>query len=201
MKKKNSDVLIEILSSGVTSPDQVPEGPWRSWVISWLFKEPMMDGDLIERIRELRRGSESLPPKIQAKEVRAFLEAWRSPQYHRFIRHLFYSFCDPSAKVAPVRSVDPGYRNCVGCGTKLLEWREWSQICDAVPGESDLRNHLAIGSTTSKVCLCTRCLLQVKALYGFLSEIDPETVSAYPPAVTKKGIPVTNAGPGPSQPK
>jgi len=94
-----------------------------------------------------------------------FVEAFRSKQYGRFMKHLMHAFLDPD-KVNACGGTGEEY--CPLCGKKLYLFDTWKGINDPEQEE------LAIMSRESSVCLCKDCLVQLVNTNLLLEELEGE---------------------------
>jgi hypothetical protein len=96
-------------------------------------------------------------------ESKILVEAFRSQQYGRFMRHLMHAFLNPEL----LSSVSgTGEERCPICGKKIFYTDSWNGLTD--PGQETL----AIMSKESSVCLCKDCLVQLLYSYELISSIE-----------------------------
>lgn len=133
----------------------------------YLFPRPLLDRELPTRIIENRGESVNgyLTPELS--EATLIIEAYRTPQYSRYIRHLMHSFLDPN-KIFPIL----GTKNDHECG-----------ICRKTITETGSSNidtsteTLAWGSEESDITLCINCLIQLKYANDILEVLEPGYLS------------------------
>ena len=174
-------------------------------IFLYCFPRPLADGELTKRIQKYRENNNitklSLSPDLN--ETGLIIEAAKTEQYSRFIKHLMYSFGNLS-KVATVTydySKDTESENktkksdvfdypvpdtktevCALCGRKLLYYNDWKAIIDqqlnGLYGEELLdelhrEEFLAFGSNESDIILCKHCLIQLANAYQIMDDIEP----------------------------
>lgn len=142
----------------------------KNFIYLYCFPRPLLDRELAPRVEleHKKRGDPgnrgSLIPN--ALDVTLILEASRTEQYGRFIKHLMHSFCDESNlfKVSGINTFE-----CPICGKLLSGENLWkvSQFSDPE------KEFLAIGSKKSSVILCLDCLIQLNASKDLVEYIDP----------------------------
>lgn len=149
--------------------------PIKNLIYLYLFPRPLLDMELPYRIINQRKsnGNQSgyLTPNIS--EISLIIEAYRTQQYRRFIKHLLHSFTDPS-NIFPVNG--NGQCNCNLCGKGLYEFESWSSICSRFPEdykEKKNKEFLAYGSLGSNLSLCVDCIIQLTETRIILNEIEP----------------------------
>lgn len=171
----------------------------KNLIFLYCFPRPLLDGELMIRIQKYREKNNitnlSLLPDFN--ETGLLIEAGRTEQYSRFIKHLMYSFGDVS-KVAPVSypyksetkeslespiSKNLKTDNCAICGKDLFYLNDWTALvesnknnttfADDLSSESERKEFLAYGSKQSDVVLCKHCLIQLVNAIQIMSDIDP----------------------------
>lgn len=168
-------IILEVYNSGTQKEELLKRlGETEDALIaaSWIWPEQYLDGDLVKRVSKITPEI-TTEHQINLAVIRAIIEAFRGPQYQSFIRHLVHSFCEE--EVFPVRMKGIGGSCCI-CGKPLLYWREWRETCKTMPDsmmESKTRSHLAIGSRATSVCMCTNCLIQLRAFQSLMDALDP----------------------------
>ena len=144
----------------------------KNLIYLYLFPRPLLDKQLPERV-QANRGNQYqgyLQPNLG--EVGLFIEAYRTEQYKRFMKHLFHSFIDPM-QLFPIAG--NGQCECALCGKNLYENEAWSEMCLRFPqsGEQNKKEYLAFGSKNSNINLCLDCIVQLKEASIILEEIEP----------------------------
>ena len=167
----------QVIESLRTSSLSVPE---KNLVYLYLFPRPLLDKELPKRIRE-NRGREQeeagwLEPEIS--EVALLVEAYRTQQYRRFIKHLLHTFTgnEVEKNISPVQ----GYaqETCGLCGKRLFEWGAWESEVDKFKNtpsfqERDRKEYLAFGGKGSNISLCLDCIAQLQEVNRILETIEP----------------------------
>lgn len=144
----------------------------KNLIYLYLFPRPLLDRQLPERVQSYR-GSQSqgfLQPNIG--EIGLFIEAYRTEQYRRFMKHLFHSFVDPE-QLFPVAG--SGQSECALCGKNLYNLDAWNDMCTRFPesSEKNKKEYLTFGSKNSNVDLCLDCIIQLKEASIILEDIEP----------------------------
>lgn len=142
----------------------------KNLVYLYLCPRPLMDRELPSRIINVRDnpdGSLTLNPK----ESILVLEASRTPQYGRFIKHLFHAYQDHT-KIHPIEGSD--IRECCLCGKEIYEMILWKSYSKQY-GEEEVRDKLflAHGSTETNLPICIPCLLNLRAAIEMMEKINP----------------------------
>lgn len=105
--------------------------------------------------------------------VGLLVEAYRTEQYGKFMRHLMHSFLDPT-KIFPIAGVEKEV--CPICGKPLYQHDLWLDlVTNKRPGtpEKENKNYLAFGSEGSSVAMCKSCLIQLVATKDEIENITP----------------------------
>ena len=137
----------------------------KNFIYCYCFPRPLLDRELMSRVAEfhrLRGDTGLLYPNVQ--DITLILEAGRTEQYGRFIKHLMHAFCDEE-NIYRVPGADE--YECPICGKKTHGLDLWDSQID-VYGET-----LAIGSSESSVTLCLNCLVQLSSAKDLINFIDP----------------------------
>ena len=136
----------------------------------YLFPRPLRDKELPFRIMSVREDPKGRA-EINLNEVALIIEAGRTEQYSRFIKHLFYSFKD-SNNIFPIEGSNIG--NCCLCGKEIYEEILWKSFSNQY-GEEEIRDKLfqAYGSIESDLPICLPCLLNLRQAILLMEEIDP----------------------------
>lgn len=139
----------------------------------FLYRYPrnLMDKELPSRIIAYRQ-SIGLPSQgvlvPHLGETALLIEALRTPQYERFMKHLFIAFCDP-AKVSPVSGQE--IDECPICGKKIYEHDIWNQTFQGTQ-EINSREFLSFGSSDSGIIMCLDCMIQLFNAFEILKNIN-----------------------------
>lgn len=168
-----ADALEMIKQCSKLSPDE------KNLIYAYTFPRPLRDKELPSRVQNFR-SVKGLPMKgmltPSTPEATLIVEAARTGQYGKFIKHLIHAFSDPS-KVSPLEGDEA--TDCPICGKHIYEKNMWDYLIERDPTnpEKDNREFLAFGSTESSITLCVDCLIQLIHASTLLEEIDPEFLS------------------------
>ena len=149
----------------------------KNLIYLYLFPRPLLDMELPGRIQRARRdsgnnGTGYLEPNVY--EISLLVEAYRTQQYRRFIKHLLHCFTDPK-NIHPVN----GYQfcECGLCKKRLFELGAWNNECskfkNSVHPEETKKEFLAYGADGSNITLCIDCIIQLQEVNRFLEDIEP----------------------------
>lgn len=157
---------------GLLKVDQELSIEEKNLIYLYLFPRPLLDRQLPERVQSYR-GKQSqgfLQPNLG--EIGLLVEAYRTEQYKRFMKHLFHSFTNPE-HLYPVAG--NGQCECALCGKNLYEEDVWNDMCTRFPGsdEKNKKEYLAYGSKNSSINLCLDCIIQLKETSILLEELEP----------------------------
>lgn len=157
---------------GLLKVDQELSIEEKNFIYLYLFPRPLLDRQLPERVQSYR-GKQSqgfLQPNLG--EIGLLVEAYRTEQYKRFMKHLFHSFTNPE-HLYPVAG--NGQCECALCGKNLYEEDVWNDMCTRFPGsdEKNKKEYLAYGSKNSSINLCLDCIIQLKETSILLEELEP----------------------------
>lgn len=137
----------------------------KNLIYLYLKPRPLLDMELPNRI-QASRGDKILgflEPNL--KETTLIIEAYRCEQYNRYIKHLMYSFLDPSI-IHPV--IGNNVCSCGICKKDIYEQTVWENTI------SDPRKEkLAFRSDNTSISLCLNCLVQLKYSADILNKIEP----------------------------
>ena len=136
----------------------------RLLIYSYCYPRHILDRELPLHIQNFRKkcgnsGSGWLQPNF--REACILVEAFRTLQYGRFIRHLMHAFLDTD-KLSSCSGI--GEDHCPICGKKIVYVDSWDSEKDK---DSET---LAIMSSESSVCLCKDCLIQLYTSKGLIDE-------------------------------
>lgn len=166
-----------ILSGGVSSEQAVEllknEGSLtneeRRLIYMYCFPRPLGDRELPSRVMKSRkaRGVNYRNGFLQPDDLETSLiiEAGKTMQYERFIKHIMHAFSDPQ-KIYQISGTD--ILECPICGKKLRELNIWDSTLDRA------KEHLAFGSPTeTNIVLCMDCLIQLINAADIIQVLDP----------------------------
>lgn len=157
--------------------DSSLSNPEKNLVYLYLYPRPLLDRELPGRIVECRRmlgndGRGFLEPRLE--EVALIVEAYRTQQYRRFIKHLLHTFTVPE-NISPII----GYESyeCALCGKGLFGLDAWNNECSKYKTtphpESTRKEYLAFGGTGSNLEMCLDCMIQLQEANQLLELIEP----------------------------
>lgn len=118
----------------------------KSFIWAWLFPQNMLDGDLIKKMQS----NQGAPDWVK---IGILMEAYKSRQYQKFIKHLVYSFSRPEKVFRVSGNVTS---ECVICGKVLQE----------SAGE-------AYGSSESTLILELPCIILLNRMAQYLEYMEP----------------------------
>lgn len=142
-------------------------------IFRYTYPRLLGDYELPSRIMGERRKRKQiigfLQPDLQ--ETSLILEAARTPQYSRFIKHLYHAFSDPS-KISSVSGVEKN--DCPICGKTILDLQVWQDMSDMFEKEEqEMQQRLAFSSTETEIRLCKNCLIQLLNSMDIMKKLDP----------------------------
>ena len=167
LRGKEEEKLVSILK---TLGDLTREE--KNLIYRYLYPRRILDKELPGFISKHRNGSRgSLVPDDE--EAGILVEAYRGPQYSRYVRHLLHSFLDPS-KVYPLAG--DSNLECGICKKPVYQEDAWKSICSKVLdfGEQDRKEYLCFASKESDIVLCLNCIVQLQRLDEILRVIEGE---------------------------
>lgn len=167
-KKYKKDYILSFLAD---CPDL--DDDRKNLIYFYLQPRPLLDMELPSRIFSYRGPNTTgyLSPNIT--ETGLLLEAYRTPQYNRFMRHLLHSFTNPD-EVFPLL----GHNKCECglCKRDIWAYGAWDGILDQYPdfaeGERNQKRYLAFACDQSQITLCLPCLIQLLNLNELLKIIE-----------------------------
>lgn len=141
----------------------------KRFVYMYCYPRPLGDRELPARIRSSRkkRGPNARSGFLEPDDLETSLiiEAGKTMQYERFIKHLMHSFSDPQ-KICQITGTD--VLECPICGKKVRELNIWDSTLDHT------KEHLAYGSPTeTSIVLCVDCLVQLVNASDIIQVLDP----------------------------
>ena len=148
----------------------------KNLIYAYCYPRQLLDRELPFRVQEYREKHNipkagSITPEIG--EATLLVEAFKTDQYGRFMKHLIIAFGDPK-NVFPVAGFDKDI--CPLCGKSLYEHDLWQELVTIKrPGtpEKDRKEYLAFGSKESSVVLCKNCMTQLIYASDILEKINP----------------------------
>lgn len=144
----------------------------KCYLYYYLFPRPLLDRELPVRINLIRGENKkgSLIPSL--KEICILIEACRTLQYSRFMKHVLLSFTDVN-KIFPATGEDSEL--CPICGKRVFKFNKWESICQKYQEkeESNNKEFLAFGSTESRLLICLDCIIQLKETKDIIDKLDP----------------------------
>ena len=116
------------------------------------------------------------------EEAGILVEAFRSLQYGRFMRHLMHAFLEKPETMSTVAG--EGEETCPICGKKIYYVGSHNDLVDS--GDEEL----AFMSSESSVCLCKDCLVQLAYSAEIIMKIEgPNFLSKWGNAVNTPSNP------------
>lgn len=145
----------------------------KNLVYLYLFPRPLMDKELPLRFKQVRK-TEGGSTEISLPECTLIIEAGKTEQYGRFIKHLFHAFSNPEV-IYPIEGSN--ICNCCLCGKEIYEHTLWGCFKNQYGGteESD-KLFQAFGSTESDLPICIPCLLNLRESINIMKLIDPDYI-------------------------
>ena len=149
----------------------------KNLIFAYCYPRQLLDRELPSRVQEFfkNNGNPRLTPSIP--QATLYVEAFRTEQYGRFMRHLYHSFVDNPELIAPVSG--EGKCECPLCGKELLELNLWEKSVKQ-PEEEENKEFLAYGSKESGITLCKDCLVQLMLSKCLIEDLDPHAFSPKP---------------------
>ena len=165
--KPKKDEVVEYLSQREDIGDD-----YKNLIYFYLFPRNLMDMELPSRIMSYRGEDNKngyLEPNVI--ETGLLLEAYRTRQYNRYMRHLLHSFHNPDL-VFPLLGHDKC--ECGICKKSTWAYDEWKKICEQYPetSEENKKEFLAFGCDSSKITICLPCLTQLLSLHQLLTLLE-----------------------------
>ena len=161
--RSNEEVINSLKGSNKLNNDE------KNLIYLYLFPRQLLDRELPGRILKNRGTNLNgfLEPNIS--EAGLIIEAYRTRQYGRYIKHLFHSFVEGNEQIFPVAGEE--FHECGLCTKKIAEHDTWEKTCKGTIEESR-KEFLAYGSSGTEITLCLDCLIQLKVAYDLLCEIE-----------------------------
>lgn len=155
-------------SSGLTKEE-------KTLIFRFCYPRLLGDRELPERIIKFRKDNKSsangfLEPNLG--ETTLILEASQTPQYSRFIKHLYNSFKDIS-KISPAEGIEKNH--CPFCNKVILNYQLWnSRVADTENSEEEKnKEFLAFTSPDTDIKICRNCLIQLLYSFDLMKNLDP----------------------------
>ncbi len=145
----------------------------KNLVFNYLSPRFIRDYELPKLIYERRGINQSGFLDKNIGELRLLVEAYRCPQYSRYIKHLMYSYSNPEI-IFPISGTET--QMCGVCNKNLFEFDAWDKLCKDNPSNPEVgkREYLAFGSSDTKITICLDCLVQLNYLQEFLDVVEPD---------------------------
>lgn len=147
----------------------------KNLIYTYCYPRNLLDRELPIRFSNYLKSQNSSGFKqVDLGSVSLIVEAYRTPQYNRFIKHLMHSFIEHSDKIAPVIGKETD--ECPICGKQLYENDLWLDLINKskLPKlELDNKEFLAFGSSDSGIIMCKNCLIQLMAANEVLENLEP----------------------------
>lgn len=143
----------------------------KNLIFFYLFPRPLSDKELPKRIIDSRGEKYWGNKDLNITETILIIEAGRTAQYERFIKHLTHAFSDLS-KVFPIDGSD--ICNCCLCGKEIYEATLWRSFSNQYkPEELEEKLFLAYGSTETDQPICLPCMINLCKAVEIYKELDP----------------------------
>lgn len=158
--KSEEEIYQYLLNQG----DKLSRGE-KNTVFAYLCTKQLLDGELVRQIQERRKAElGSIKGELQISEIDVplLVNAFRSMQYGRYMKHLIHSFIESKPDEIYLIKSNEEY-SCGICGKPIYG-------ADAL-GDRGMEWE-AIASGQTDIVLCPDCLLQLKALDSILREIE-----------------------------
>ena len=154
--------------------DNTLTGNEKNAIYCYCYPRQLLDRELPVRIQAHRKKL-GLPERGTLiptyGESILIVEAFRTEQYGRFIRHLIHSFSDPNT-IFPIEGEKED--ECSICGNVVYEHELWKNRFGTIPEEQKNKQFLAFGSEGSSIILCRNCLAQLIKATEILESINPD---------------------------
>jgi hypothetical protein len=130
------------------------------------YSDPMYsDGELLKNIERHRGGSQlngSLTPDLD--ELRLLMQAFKSPQYNRFMHHIMNAY--GNRQIYPI--MDDQVFECCICWKKTFGSIMYNRWYANDPSDPK-KEHQAFTVDGTKTTICLDCLVQLKTFIGLLT--------------------------------
>lgn len=168
------DYLIQERTEKTTAKELLEQEPTltqdeKRLIYMYCYPRPLQDRELPDRVMRARkkRGPNARNGFLEPDDLETSLiiEAGKTSQYERFIKHLMHSYSSPQ-NVCQISGTDT--LECPICGKKLRELNIWDSTLDHT------REHLAFGSPSeTNIVLCIDCLTQLVNAAEIIQILDP----------------------------
>lgn len=144
----------------------------KNLIYRYCYPRQLLDRELPTRISAYRSQSGNINGvKVpDSGEITLLIEASKTEQYGRFMKHLMHAFENPQ-NIFPLTGTEK--HECPLCGKTLYEYDVWSELTKNYPKEESSKDFLAYGSSESEITLCSDCLAQLFSAKKIIDEIDP----------------------------
>jgi hypothetical protein len=148
----------------------------KNLIYTYCYPRNLLDRELPIRFSNYLKSQNNTSgfKQVDLGSVSLIIEAYRTPQYNRFIKHLMYSFVKHPDNIAPVigKEID----DCPICGKQIYENDLWLDLINEnkLPKtELDNKESLAFGNSDSDIIMCKNCLIQLMAANEVLEMLEP----------------------------
>lgn len=191
-KKYKKDYILSYLAD---CPDL--DDDRKNLIYFYLNPRQLLDMELPSRIysyRDQAHPNGYFEPNIV--ETGLLLEAYRTAQYNRYMRHLLHSFTNPE-QVFPLEGHDKC--ECGLCKRDIWAHGAWEGILEQYPEtalqEREKKEYLAFACDQSKITLCLPCLIQLLNLHELLTIVEGDNYLDWRINVWDKKVRTRFAGP------
>lgn len=165
-KLNNLEVLEYLSNNNELTPEE------KNLIFLYLFPRPLADKELPKRFQDVRVNENkygSLIPNLN--EVAIIIEAGKTLQYSRYIKHLLHSY----SSVENIHSIEgSNVCNCCLCNKEIYELTLWKEFSKQYKSEEEQEKlFLAFGSTETDLPICMPCLLSLRKAIDIIDTIDP----------------------------
>ena len=151
-------LLADLKVSGLTRDEM-------NIVYKYFFPTPLEDYGLPPRIAGYRV-AHGISDCGDPSEVAYLVEACKTEQYGRFMKHLMHAYENPE-QIFPVSGEEED--TCVLCGKRTLGYSRWQKEC---PTDYH-RHYLSFSCSESSSTLCIDCLSRLIETKEIMEELDP----------------------------
>lgn len=142
----------------------------------YCYPKSLLDRELPSRVQKFLKDNADIDLKIpNVRFASLFVEAFKTEQYGRFMRHLIYSFLN-SDNVSPLSGNEE--EECALCGKKVYQNDLWQSFIDRytaagqTTAEENNKEYLAYGSKESSIVLCKNCIIQLATMKSLIDNIE-----------------------------
>lgn len=169
LKEKTKEETLDYLKERSDIP-----GPWKNLIYLYCFPKNLGDYELPERLKGYTEKRTTKLGTIDYNIVARLIEAYRTPQYSKYIRHLIHAFIEDSqAKVFPLL----GEEKCK-CGiyyTDICQYNLWEKHKQRDPGSL----YLAYASKESSITLSLDAMIQLGETDRILNVLEPDYLNGW----------------------